>query len=1086
MDEEVIKDLFDRATSLGYKKGIEDFKNLILSDNDVLQDNFNYVKEKGYSKGIEDFSSLLGIGQVKKNENSKVTSQVEGTDSPTEQVVEEPISVESSVPVSSQPEVYNLPEGGINTEAIQKTIDESNLGFTPGQIDASDKQMEATGKLETERKNKDDLLRASVKEFVPRDKKDYLDIVFPKAPEYNPEDEFSNDRIAIWKSETPKWIQNGEKPVTREQVQELREYGGEYNLDENLLPREAASDINLKETLELPEDAAKKQELISGINEKIYTVTDEEREAKQFEIDALKAKIPEGYEGPMPLEFIQQTSKDPFERAIITITPEMIDEKSEEANVAQLNKLFNQYGFSFEETSVGESLKGYSKNGKEVYVDIDTWFSDKGEAKELKSFLEDNRIDNEVILEKENKFYQKSNEKVQTIIDEKDLLKRQNGINTDLEQFKDDYSKTLNLAAELKEMNSSDQGYNEKSIEFLSLMSKVKESKESIKQTQSDLNKLTGEYLEWEEEKWDVKSIVAQSLIEGVVDIGTGVADFGLSVAGVAAYYSGYEGTGISDARDRLYKGKAAITKDLEWFGSAEAAISAIEEDSFIGGALIGTVKSLPSMALGAPWLRGAGGVMSASMRVGIAQGAMTFSAIEEEFRGMEGYADLTEAEKLAVKLPAAIISGLLEKVGFESMFKNKGFMNKVLSDAFNKIPKNADALLIKQTLEKTALEAVKEFSKKTGKAAAGEFLTGASQEVSDITIKSLYNTIKNSEVAMFKTPESLVDGAFQVLKAGGQEAIGGFAMSAPGAVVSAFNTGKGMDLPDGIFEMFDKVSKDDNFNSLFVSSLKTKIAKKEITKSEAQKQLDDYRELGSVMKEIPNDYTNDQKKEAIGLIQDKKAIEKSIDGISPDLVIQQRKDLDEIAEKMKAISSKTDSEYAAEKIQRLESKKAEILESNPEQLKMPIKKGSKVTVEQAIDSDITETKKRLEKPVTLKEKAVSLMDRAKGVFTKTETPVQPEMEVGLAPETTAEVEAKKADIAKREKQYKDTQDKVDRNYQEENWTEEEKEWNKTSGEQVIEGDIIDLDIKVDERTDKSKKGVLVITNVVKKLLTNG
>ena len=186
--------------------------------------------------------------------------------------------------------------------------------------------------------------------------------------------------------------------------------------------------------------------------------------------------------------------------------------------------------------------------------------------------------------------------------------------------------------------------------------------------------------------------------------------------------------------------------------------------------------------------------------------------------------------------------------------------------------------------------------------------------------------------------------------------------MTAPGAAISAFNTGKGMDLPDGILEMFDKVSKDDNFNSLFVSSLKSKIANKEITKSEAQKQLDDYRELGSVMKEIPNDYTNDQKKEAIGLIQDKKAIEKSIEGIPTDLVIPQRKDLAEIAEKMKVISSKTDSEYATERIQRLESKKAEILESNPEQLKMPIKRGSKVTVEQAIDSEITENKKRLEK----------------------------------------------------------------------------------------------------------------------------
>jgi len=978
MDEKDLKALF-RTIPQGMFSNEKELKDLIESEGvGVLYS----VIPQGMFSSKEEFESTFS--EVKKKENSEVTSPREGTVSPTEQVVEEPTSAESSVPVSSQPEVYNLPEGGINTEEIQKTIDESNLGFTPGQIDTRDKQIEATGKLETERKNKDDLLRANVKEFVPRDEKDYLDIMFPKAPEYNPEDEFSNDRIAIWKSDTPQWIQNGEKPVTREQVQELREYGGEYNLDENLLPREAAIDINLKETLELPEDAAKKQELISEINKKIYTVTDEEREAKQFEIDALKAKIPEGYEGQMSLEFKQKTSKDPFERAIITITPEMIDEKSEEATVAQLNKLFNQYGFSFEETSVGESLKGYSKNGKEVYVDIDTWFSDKGEAKNLKSFLEDNRIENEVILEKENKFYQKSNEKVQTIIDEKDLLKRQNGLNNELEQFKDDYSKTVNLAAELKEMNFSDQGYNEKSIELLSLLSKVKESKKSIKETQSDLNKLTGEYLEWEKEKWDVKSIVAQSLIKGVVDIGTGVADFGLSVAGVAGYYAGFEGTGIADARDALYEGKAAITKDLEWFGSTEAAISALEQDSFIGGALIGMVKSLPSMAVGI----GSAGVMSASMRVGIAQGAMTFSAIEEEFRGMEGYADLTEAEKLAVKLPAAIIGAALEKVGFESMFKNTGFMNKVLLDAFNKIPKNADALLIKQTLERTALEAVKEFGKKTGKAAAGEFLTGASQEVSDITIKGLYNTIKNSEVAMFQTPESLVEGGIQVLEAGGQEAIGGFAMTAPGAVVSAFNTGKGMDLPNGIFEMFDKVSKDDNFNSLFVSSLKSKIANKEITKSEAQKQLDDYRELGSVMKEIPKDYTNDQKKEAIGLIKDKKSIEKSIEGIPPDLVISKKEELAGITEKMKAISSKTDVEYAAEKIQRLEANKAEILENNPEQLKMPIKKGSEVTLEQAIDSEITETKKRLEKPKTL-------MEKAKGFFTRKssteEAPVQTE-----------------------------------------------------------------------------------------------
>jgi hypothetical protein len=91
------------------------------------------------------------------------------------------------------------------------------------------------------------------------------------------------------------------------------------------------------------------------------------------------------------------------------------------------------------------------------------------------------------------------------------------------------------------------------------------------------------------------------------------------------------------------------------------------------------------------------------------------------------------------------------------------------------------------------------------------------------------------------------------------------------------------------------------------------------------------------------------------------------------------------------------------------------------------------------------------------------------------ETPIKGEQQV------TESVEAKKAEIEKREKQYKDTQDNVDRNYQEENWTEEEKKWNQKAGDQIISGYVIDLDRKQDLRTDKSKKGVRVITNVVKK-----
>ena len=61
MDEEVINDLFSRAKSKGYSKGIEDFKLLLSNDDEVFNDNFSYVQSKGYKKNTEEFSALVGV-----------------------------------------------------------------------------------------------------------------------------------------------------------------------------------------------------------------------------------------------------------------------------------------------------------------------------------------------------------------------------------------------------------------------------------------------------------------------------------------------------------------------------------------------------------------------------------------------------------------------------------------------------------------------------------------------------------------------------------------------------------------------------------------------------------------------------------------------------------------------------------------------------------------------------------------------------------------------------------------------------------------------------------------------------------------
>ena len=92
MNEQVLKDLYDRAVSKGYQKSIEEFNALLQSNENVLADNYGYVQEKGYQKSFEDFSVLVG---VKKKEDSVSVSQQVVTDSTIPQQQEEVISSES-------------------------------------------------------------------------------------------------------------------------------------------------------------------------------------------------------------------------------------------------------------------------------------------------------------------------------------------------------------------------------------------------------------------------------------------------------------------------------------------------------------------------------------------------------------------------------------------------------------------------------------------------------------------------------------------------------------------------------------------------------------------------------------------------------------------------------------------------------------------------------------------------------------------------------------------------------------------------------------------------------------------------------
>jgi len=84
--EEVLLDLYNEAKSKGYTKSLDEFTNVLYTNEDVYNDMFEYVQSKGYNKSSDDFSQLIG----KKKDFS--VSPLGDTDSkfPTSTLDEEP------------------------------------------------------------------------------------------------------------------------------------------------------------------------------------------------------------------------------------------------------------------------------------------------------------------------------------------------------------------------------------------------------------------------------------------------------------------------------------------------------------------------------------------------------------------------------------------------------------------------------------------------------------------------------------------------------------------------------------------------------------------------------------------------------------------------------------------------------------------------------------------------------------------------------------------------------------------------------------------------------------------------------------
>ena len=143
-------------------------------------------------------------------------------------------------------------------------------------------------------------------------------------------------------------------------------------------------------------------------------------------------------------EYSTNIGENAFEASINSIDKELTSDREEEAVVPEMNYKFGQYGFKFEETSLGDRMRVTSANDQEITIPLDAYgipffegleIRAGARANKLKKFLQDNKEASEAAFRAGLK---KEEEKLNKIQNEKELMALNTLFNTQVDRFAQD------------------------------------------------------------------------------------------------------------------------------------------------------------------------------------------------------------------------------------------------------------------------------------------------------------------------------------------------------------------------------------------------------------------------------------------------------------------------------------------------------------------------------------------------------------------------------------------------------------------------------------------------------------------------
>lgn len=315
-----------------------------------------------------------------------------------------------------------------------------------------------------------------------------------------------------------------------------------------------------------------------------------------------------------------------------------------------------------------------------------------------------------------------------------------------------------------------------------------------------------------------------------------------------------------------------------------------LAQEGFWGGAYAGLIKSAPAMAMPGGWA-----VRTAAFF------AQSNDAVNQEMSKNPEFAEVPESEKLLVTVPIGIANAVLEEVGLSNLINSKGFVNNLVTKGLMKAGVNTTekqfAKIVKNDVESMLARGVLTLG--SGALAEGE--TGALQQMAEYAVKDIYNISKEKE--MFNTPDSLKEYAFDVLKSGAQEAVGGMIMGTYPAAAAAYRKRGFEGMSDDEFRTFEATANDDKMQSAYIATLKTKVASGDMTMEEAKEELNDYRRSVGVYRSVDTELSIDARKKAMNLINEKNALTQQIEGKDQAIVSRQKNRIAEINTQLNKLS---------------------------------------------------------------------------------------------------------------------------------------------------------------------------------------